>query len=139
MTPNRVTVALEKYGKQIPETGVYYFREQLQKASNDCMDNLMYFPIKSKTKTLLFSLFLGGIAVDRFYIGDYKLGAAKLILRLLATFLSSVPTLGIVLRLSSLVWGLADIFITYKLAKQNNYENLLAFLKAHREPEVLAQ
>ena len=37
----------------------------------------MSLPIKGKTKTLLLSIFLGGIAVDRFYIGDKGVGAAN--------------------------------------------------------------
>lgn len=133
MTPNRITVALEKYEKQIPKDNVSIFQNYLKEASDDCMDEFMSLPIKGKTKTLLFSIFLGGIAVDRFYIGDKGVGAAKLILRLLATFLSGVAVLGVILSLASSIWCIADIFITYKIAKQINYENLTAFLKRHKE------
>ncbi len=66
MTPNRITVALEKYEKQIPKDNVSFLQTYLKEASDDCMDEFMSLPIKGKTKTLLFSIFLGGIAVDRF-------------------------------------------------------------------------
>ena len=73
MTPNRVIVALEKYERYIPSDKVSLFTTYLEEASDDCMDEFMFLPVKSKVKTLLFSIFLGGIAVDRFYIGDVGL------------------------------------------------------------------
>ncbi len=133
MTPNRVTVALEKYSKQIPQENIDMFKNHLVEASDECFDVFMQIPIKGKTKTLLFALFLGGIAVDRFYIGDTGKGWGKLILKLVSVFLSSVPVLGLLLSLSSLIWGIADIFITYKIAKSINYENLIGYLKTHKD------
>lgn len=129
MTPNRVTVALEKYEKLIPKEYIFNFQEYLKEASDDCMDKLMSLPTKGTIKTLLFSIFLGGIGVDRFYVEDKGVGVAKLIFRLLATFLSGVAVLGLILGLASSIWCIADIFITYKIAKQINYERLTAFLK----------
>ena len=134
MTPNRITVALEKYAKQIPGENISIFQNYLKEASDDCMDEFMWLPIKGKTKTLLFSIFLGGIAVDRFYVGDKGVGAAKLIFRLLSvTILSGIPIVGLLASLASSIWCFADIFITYKIAKQINYDNLTEFLKRHKE------
>ena len=133
MTPNRVTVALEKYGNQIPKDEIYFFTKHLQEASNSCMDEFMSLPIKGKNKTLLFSIFLGGLGIDRFYIGDKGLGAAKLIFRIFVVLMADVAILGTLLSLASSIWCIADIFITYKVAKQINYNSLAAYLTRHKE------
>ena len=135
MTPNRVAVAMEKYEKQIPKNYLSVFQNYLGQASDDCLDELMMLPIKGKTKTLLFSIFLGGIAVDRFYVGDKGLGAVKLILRILSLFLFVVPILGMVLNFAAFVWYVVDIFI----AKRVNYYNLTAFLNRHKEVTTSAE
>lgn len=62
---------------------------------------------------LLFSVFLGGLGVDRFYIGDTGMGIAKL---LLCGF-----TFGI--------WPLIDIFLCYKEVKERNFTLLMKALQ----------
>lgn len=54
---------------------------------------------------LVMSVFLGIAAADRFYIGDYWIAAAKLLV--------GWWTLGI--------WQLVDILIVYKKAKEKNF------------------
>ena len=71
-------------------------------------------PVKNPMTVLLFSIFLGGLGVDRFYIGDTGLGVAKLLL--------GAMTFGI--------WPLADIFLCYKKAKENNFKLLMNALHA---------
>lgn len=134
MTPNRITIALEKYGKQIPKDCIHYFKNvYLKEASDDCLDEFILLPIKGKTKTLLFSIFLGGFGADRFYLGDKKTGIAKLIFGLISLILSGVPILGLILSLASSIWCIADIFITYKNAKEINFDTLTTFLRKHKE------
>lgn len=139
MTEISIKKALEKYSKEIPQENMIIFQDHLKEASDDCMPELMDVPLKSKTATLLFSIFLGGIAVDRFFIGDIGVGVAKLIFRLVATFLSGIPVLGWILSLSSLIWCIADIFITYRITKEINYDRLVAVLKKNRKTEQDSQ
>ena len=61
---------------------------------------------------VLLSVFLGGLGVDRFVIGDTGLGVAKLLL--------GWATLGI--------WPLIDIFFCYKKAKLKNFLKIMTLL-----------
>ena len=88
------------------------FKNALTKASDESYNDIITVPVKNPTTVLLLSIFLGGLGVDRFYIGDTGLGIAKLLLGWL--------TAGI--------WPLIDIFMTYKKVKQTNMQNLLMAL-----------
>lgn len=133
MTPNRVTVALEKYTKCIDSVNQASLKTLLASASNSCTDELMYLPVKKPVTTVLLSIFLGGLGVDRFYLGDNKMGIAKLIARIVTTILANTISLGAILNFAVSVWLFADIFITYKLCKSNNYALLSTFLSKHKE------
>ena len=82
------------------------------KASPEQVDNLTAVKLFNPVVTLILSIFLGGLGVDRFYIGDIGLGVAKLLVGWL--------TLGI--------WPLVDIFCSYRKAKEKNLVNLLTAL-----------
>lgn len=58
---------------------------------------------KNPTTALLLSLFLGGVGVDRFYVGDTGLGVLKLF------------TLG-----GFLFWWLIDLFLISGVARRKN-------------------
>lgn len=135
MTNERVMVAMEKFGKQIPDFGQVELKKRLSEAEDECMDELMFMPMKGKVKTLMFSIFLGGIAVDRFYVGDTGVAVFKLIFGILSTILSFVPVLGIILSLARGIWSFVDIFVCYKKAKSINFNNLIMFLNRHKKRE----
>ena len=61
---------------------------------------------------VILSIFLGGLGVDRFYVGDVGLGIAKLLFGWI--------TFGI--------WPFIDIFVSYKKARIKNFENIMAVL-----------
>ena len=131
MTPNRVTVALEKYGKCIHSSNQAAFTAAVQGASNSCTEEFMTLPVKSPVKTLLLSLFLGGLGIDRFYLGDKKMGFAKLIARIISAQLSSITAIGSLLNFAVSIWLIVDIFLTYKLCKEMNFNSLYSFLCKH--------
>ena len=93
----------------IPDERVMSFRNTLLSSNATDLSFVNTIPLKNPTTVLLLSIFLGGLGVDRFYIGDTGLGVAKLLL--------SGFTFGI--------WPLVDIFLCYKKAKKQNYNNLL--------------
>lgn len=140
MTPNRVTVGLEKYSKKIPPEKIPDLRRLMENATDSCYDDFMYIHLKSQLKTILFSIFLGGLGVDRFYVGDNGAGAGKLIFGIVVAILSLFSGIHMVVALFVFllslirgIWCFVDIFRTYKVARQINYFRLSDFLKANRQ------
>lgn len=139
MTTDRITAAMRKYGNKIPTENVFYLQYYLKEASDDCFEEFMSLRTKGKIRTLLFSIFLGDFAVDRFYVGDVGEGCVKLLLRwipvLLFIFSSNwlLDLLIVICGLAYLIWYIVDIFVTYKIAMKVNYEILSSFLIRHKE------
>lgn len=158
MTADRVEAALKKYKGQISKDDLPRLENYLRLAPDDCMDELMALPIKGKTKTILFSIFLGRIGVDRFYVGDKRKGLLKLFCNLFGGVYfdfyyklfakDGILTL-IFLFLLYIFWlfctefrYIYDIFTTYQKAQQINFENITKFLdeqskKIFKENEVV--
>lgn len=134
MTPNRVTVAMEKYGPDIPSNLRGAFKIALEQTDDRCMDEFMFLPIKSKGATLIFSILLGGYSVNRFYLGDVLFGILKMF-GLFMTILiaaSSVSQKSITVSVLSFFFiYIIDIILSYKKAIKINYDRLSTYLFAH--------
>lgn len=122
MEQNKVNAIIMQYKDVIPAEQTYIVKEALEKAGDCAYDRLVAVPTKSPITTLLLSIFLGGLGVDRFYLNDIGLGVAKL---LLSFFLSFTGFFLIVPWLGMLIWPLVDIFLCYKKAKKMNFDNLM--------------
>ena len=112
MTEENKRALLSAVGKNIPEEKMMYFKKALENAPDDRVDEVLCADLHNPTHILLFSVFLGGFGVDRFMIGDMGLGVGKLLL--------GWATCG--------VWPLVDIFVSYKKAKEKNFQKLMAIL-----------
>ena len=112
MTDENKRVVLNAIGKNLPEEKMMYFKKALENAPDEVVDELLCANLHNPTHILLFSIFLGGLGVDRFMIGDVGLGVGKL---LLGAF-----TCGI--------WPLIDIFVSYKKAKEKNFQTIMTIL-----------
>lgn len=129
MTPNRVTIALEKYSKYIEASNQVSLKTALGSAGNHCTEEFMTLPVKSPVATILLSIFLGGLGIDRFYIGDKKMGMSKLIARIAVSFVSGfLGILGGILSFAVSIWMLADIYYSFKKCKELNFSLLYSFL-----------
>lgn len=64
---------------------------------------------KDPTTSLLLSIFVGGLGIDRFYVGDTGLGIAKLI------------TLG-----GAGIWWIIDMFVISNRTKVKNYKEFVS-------------
>ncbi len=112
MEQTKVQQLLMQYKELIPGDKLNYLKGALEKASDDAYNSVLMAKTYNKTTTLLLSIFLGGLGVDRFYIGDTGIGVAKLLLGWL--------TFGI--------WPLVDIFCTYKKAQEKTFNNIISAL-----------
>ncbi len=101
---------LMTYKDYMPSDKVLYLKSALEKSSDDTYEMLATLKIYNPTTTLILSIFLGSLGVDRFFIGDIGLGICKLLYGLL--------TFGI--------WPLIDIFCSFKKAKNKNFMNIIS-------------
>lgn len=108
MTSEKVRALLEQFQKDIPENKVLVLRRMLENSSDDCFESVSTLKLKNPTTTLLLSIFLGWLGVDRFYIGDIGVGVCKLLFGWLTL----------------LIWPFVDIFCSYKKAKEHNFNKL---------------
>ncbi len=112
MTKEKINQIILTYKDKIPSDAAILFRQKLENAPEEAYEQIVAAPLKNPTAILLFSIFLGGLGVDRFVLGDTGLGVCKLLFGWL--------TLGI--------WPFVDIFCSYKKAKRKNLDTLLMCL-----------
>lgn len=96
----------------VPKESLPALQNMLANAPDAVYMSLSSVSLKSTPVTICLAFFLGWLGVDRFYIGDIGLGVAKLLLGGL--------TFGI--------WPLVDIFVSYRKARNKNFENISLIL-----------
>ncbi len=112
MKEENVRQILGIVGDKVPEEKIMVLKNKLATVTDDKVDEILCASLYNPTHILLFSVFLGGFGVDRFMIGDTGLGVGKLLL--------GWATCGI--------WPLIDIFISYKKAKEKNFNKIMMLL-----------
>lgn len=109
MTDEKIKEVLIAVKEYIPSEKMPILKNKLKDADDNKLDNILLGKRHNPMLILLMSVLLGGVAVDRFMIGDIGLGVAKLLFGWL--------TFGI--------WWIIDIFLCYKKAKEINLNNIL--------------
>ena len=91
-----------------PSVKLIYLKNKLLKMDKDKFERVCLCDLKSPTVILLISVFLGGLGIDRFMIGDIGIGILKLLTcSLCGTF-----------------W-LYDIFTITEKVKKINFESII--------------
>ncbi|HII3693468.1 TPA: TM2 domain-containing protein [Pasteurella multocida] len=98
-----------------PNDKIFALKEKLSTITEDQKLLVQLVGLKSPTTVLILSLFLGALAIDRFYLGDIFLGILKII---------SILFYGI-----GLIWVLLDIYLCYQHAKYYNFEKVMSILQ----------
>ncbi len=112
MTEENVRQICGAIHEKLPEEKIMILKNKLATVQDDKVDEILCVSLYNPTHILLFSIFLGGVGVDRFMIGNTGLGVGKLLL--------GWATCGI--------WPLIDIFISYKQAKEKNFNKIMMLL-----------
>ena len=94
--------------RNFPPEYTMYIRQHLERLDDSGMNFVQSIPYSEPTTALILSLFLGGLGIDRFYIGSIGIGIGKLL-----TF----GGLGL--------WTLIDWFLIMGAARQRNYIALM--------------
>lgn len=116
MDTNSILMSIQD---KLPKDGmaVINLREKLERMNDaerkNFSDKLLAAKLKNPTTGLILSIMLGGLAVDRFYVGDIGLGILKLILSMIVI---------------GLVWCIIDWFKIPKRIRQDNYNKILMIL-----------
>lgn len=102
---------LMTYSKYFPEENILMLKEKFETIDESKMSLMYSLQFKDPITALILSLVVGGLGIDRFYIGDTGLGIAKLL------------TCG-----GCGIWTIIDYFLIMKRTKEKNYEKLLTFI-----------
>ena len=102
-----ITAFLSKNQKKFNPQDILRLKKEFDGMSDAELLALTNTEFKDPTLSLVLSVLVGGLGVDRFYIGDIGAGVGKLL---------TGGGLG--------VWWLVDLFIIQKKTKKNNSEDL---------------
>lgn len=125
MDQNKIQLFMVTNQDKLPMEMIPLISNRLEAADNSRMPVLMSMDLKSPVVALVLSLVLGGLGIDRFYIGDNTNGAIKLIVGLVVLPIISVVTLGIG---SLLYLGYAVDYFLIMGATKKNAEKLMMFI-----------
>lgn len=112
MEQEKVNQLLMMMGSKIPSESIPMVRDRLLKSDMSESDFLILVNgMKDPTLSLILSILVGVLGVDRFYIGEVGLGIGKLL------------TFG-----GCYIWALVDIFLIMGATKEKNLELLLTHI-----------
>ncbi len=103
MEKSKIDLYLTTNAKFFEPSAIPVIRQKLEAASDDALVTLQACELKDPTTLLLVSIFLGGLGVDRFMLGDTGMGVLKLLTGGLCGILTII-----------------DWFTVMKAAKQKN-------------------
>lgn len=107
MDSSKVDMFMMSNSKFFDEHQLLQIRERLVNLDDNYWGKLQILQLKDPTTTLIISILIGALGIDRFYIGDTGLGIAKLL---------TCGGLGI--------WTLVDWFIIMGATRDKNFEKM---------------
>ena len=111
MDQQRVDMYIMSNQKYFPSEKIMYLKEKLLSADENKLAMISTIELKDPTTLLLISIFLGGLGIDRFMLGDTGMG----VLKLLTGGCCGVLTI-------------IDWFTISNKAKEKNFNNIITLL-----------
>ena len=127
MTEEKVKKVARHFEKKFPLEGYENFKRRLGLVPDSYYDEIMAIPTKKSVVAILLAIFLGGIGLDRFYVGDKKMGIIKIVASVVVAICSIFITIPIVVTLlyfALAIFQIIDIFLSYKEGKRYNYDKV---------------
>ena len=111
MDQNKVDMYIMTNQKYFPAEKIMYIKEKLAAMDENKFAMISTIEMKDPTTILLVSIFLGGLGIDRFMLGDIGMGILKLL------------TCGVCGILTIIDW-----FTVSKKTKELNFNNVMTML-----------
>lgn len=111
MEQNKVDMYIMTNQKYFPAEKIMYIKEKLAAMDESKFSMISTIEMKDPTTILLVSIFLGGLGIDRFMLGDTGMGILKLL------------TCGVCGILTIIDW-----FTVSKKTKELNFNNIMTML-----------
>lgn len=111
MDQNKMDMFFVANGKKLPAEKVAIIREKMAQADDSRYATISSVELKDPTTMLLVSIFIGGLGIDRFMLGDTGMGVLKLLTGGLCGILTII-----------------DWFCISKKVKEYNYNELMKVL-----------
>ena len=111
MDQNKVDMYIMTNQKYFPAEKIMYIKEKLAAMDESKFSMISTIEMKDPTTILLVSIFLGGLGIDRFMLGDIGMGILKLL------------TCGVCAILTIIDW-----FTISKKTKELNFNNVMTML-----------
>ncbi len=108
MDSSKIDMYMSANQDKFPSEKIMLIRDQLEKLDDKKFGYVQSIELKNPTTLLIVSIFLGGIGVDRFMLGQTGLGVAKLL---------TCGGIG--------VWALVDLFLIMGKTKDINYQKIM--------------
>ncbi len=112
LTEQQVEQLIAAYGERVPISCLSSLREMLQSTTMSYSEvQVVFMQMKDPIISLILSIIVGSLGIDRFYVGDIGLGIIKLI------------TCG-----GLYIWWIVDMFLIMGKTRMRNYEQLTQVL-----------
>lgn len=121
-----INMLLMAYGKYFPAVRMPEIKQALEQIGPDNASQILASGFKDPMTALVLGLFLGGLGVDRFYIGDNSIGALKLVVFIIGWVITLI-TCGILFFIPY-IWNIIDLFYIMDATKEKNYQQLMTNL-----------
>lgn len=103
MDQNKVDQFIMMNGKYLPQEQLLSIKSSLEMMDDSKWTSVQFMQFKDPMISLILSLLVGSLGIDRFYIGDTLLGVLKLL---------SCGGFGL--------WAIIDLFLIMEATRQNN-------------------
>ena len=118
--PDRLMLLQNRLGKMSQEEQEDFYSQKFP-----------FIKLRNPDVLLLINFFLGSFGIVRFMVGDYGIGAVRLLITLIGFMDASEPAaivLLVILGIGNFIWGFVDLFLVDNKVREQNLSKVLSVL-----------